>query len=83
MFPKLTALYCCGCPWIDIKNPFFNSNMKKLKCLQRFCRNNLRYWRFRRWIRCKEFAEWFYSPKQWGGKIAKKIIRNEINNDSN
>jgi len=72
---ELIDFYCAGCIWIEKQNPSFNFNMEKLKRLQRFCRNNLKYWRFRRWIKSKEFAEWFYSPNQWGGKVAKLNIQ--------
>jgi len=74
VLPELYDFYCSDCPWL-IYNSSFNSNVEKLKCLQRFCRNNLKYWRFRRWIKTREFAEWFYSPKQWGGRSGKREMK--------
>uniref|UniRef100_A0A6C0ELL1 Uncharacterized protein n=1 Tax=viral metagenome TaxID=1070528 RepID=A0A6C0ELL1_9ZZZZ len=66
-----------GSTWIRYDDSF-NSNMRKLIYLQSFCRNNLRYWRFKRWLRSKEFAEWFYSPNQWGGKACKLQIKKSL-----
>jgi len=66
--PNISFLNRNGCAWLE------NDNIEKLKRLQRFCRNNLGYWRFRRWIKTKEFAEWFYDPEQWGGRASKRNI---------
>jgi len=79
-FSTLHEFHSWNCPWIKNRNSSFESNVEKLKYLQRFCRNNLRYWIFRRWIKTREFAEWFYSPNQIGGRIAKNCLRKTIEN---
>jgi len=47
---------------------------KEIKILQKFCKSNQKYWKFKRWIKSKEFAEWFYAPENIGGKIGKRNI---------
>jgi len=71
---------CRGCTWLEEENKNFDDNIEKLKRLQRFCRNNLKYWRFKRWVNSREFAEWFYDPEQWGGRASKRNIEKFFSN---
>jgi len=47
---------------------------QKIKYLQNFCRRNLKYFRFKRWIKTREFIEWIYSPENIGGKVSIKSL---------
>ena len=50
-------------------------NIDKIIVLQRFARKNFKYFVFRRWIKSKEFNEWFYHPDNIGGKNAKRRLQ--------
>ena len=65
------------CPWIK-SNEEYKENIRKLVILQKFVKSNLTYWRFKRWIETKHFAEWFYSPQELGGRNAKIQLKKEI-----
>ena len=58
-------------------------NMKKIKYLQSFCKRNNQFFRFRRWIRSREFNEWFYAPNGIGGKMHMRRAVNELNREWN
>ena len=51
-----------------------DENIRKLTTLQRFVKKNLRGWIFSRWIKSREFVEWFYDPKNIGGLMAKREL---------
>jgi hypothetical protein len=73
-------------PRINIYNNqrILNQNYEKMKFLQRWIRKSIMYWRFRRWIRSREFNEWFYHPKGIGGRMHAKVIlqiHSEISRD--
>jgi len=72
---------CYGCPWLK-HDPLYEKNIKNLRHLQCFCRKNVTFWRFKRWIKSRGFAEWFYGPNQWGGRAIKRSIAREIENNS-
>lgn len=63
-------------PRIDISNngPFIRRNNALLIRLQRWCKKNQQYWRFSRWIRSREFNEWFYAPGGIGGRMHIKCV---------
>jgi hypothetical protein len=44
-------------------------NIEKIKVLQSFCRRNYKYFKFNKYIKSKEFNEWFYHPNNIGGKM--------------
>lgn len=56
-------------------------NMKKIKYLQSFCKRNNQFFRFRSWIRSREFNEWFYAPNGIGGKMHMRHSVNELNRE--
>ena len=53
----------------------YENNIDKIIVLQRFARRNFKYFVFKRWIKSKEFNEWFYHPDNIGGKNAKRRLR--------
>jgi hypothetical protein len=67
----LEVLDCSGCEWVN-QNPKYNENIRKLITLQMFCRKNIPYFRFKKWINTREFSEWFYHPDNLGGSKHKK-----------
>lgn len=52
--------------------------IEKIKTVQRFCKRYVKYRLFMRWIKSREFAEFFYDPNNIGGKISKRIIEKEV-----
>jgi len=54
--------------------------MNKLITLQRRVRQILKYHRFVRFIKSKEFNEWFYAPEGIGGKNHKLRLEKFCNN---
>ena len=66
--PGLEVLGCCGCPWL-VQNPY-NKIPQGLK-LQRWIKNNFKYFVFRRWISSQEGREFLYHPDNIGGRIEK------------
>jgi hypothetical protein len=68
--------YYYDCPWINNNK---TRNIQKLITLQRFVKKNLKYWRFSRWIKSREFNEWIYHPDNIGGKMAKREIEKMFN----
>ena len=54
--------------------------MNKVIIIQRRFRQVLKYFRFVRFIKSREFNEWFYAPDGIGGKmnkiISEKFVRN-------
>ena len=78
---SLQTLNCWGCTWLiqGVGDFQFSRNVKNLVALQRWTRQHLRYWRFRRWFRSEAFARWFYSPEQAGGRISKRQLEHSIN----
>ncbi len=74
-FPNnMNLLKISECKWLEYHNLNFNYNILKLKIIQKFCRNNFKYFLFNRYTKSKEFIEWIYSPKRIGGKIEKRNI---------
>jgi hypothetical protein len=69
----LKYLWCKGCEWVN-QNPKYNENIRKLIILQMFCRKNISYFRFNKWIRTRYFSEWFYYPDNMGEYKHKKNI---------
>ena len=69
---------CDGCVWSE-NNNYFSTSIRKLKIIQRFVRANKKRKIFKKWIKSEEFAKWFYSPEQLGGRISKLAITNSIN----
>ena len=63
-------------PWISESK---TRNIQKLITLQHFVKNNIKYWRFSRWIKSREFNEWIYHPDNIGGKMAKREIEKMFN----
>lgn len=64
------------CPFLNhSKNPDFNSNIIKLKRIQKYIKKNISYRIFKQWIKSKSFAEWFYHPDNFGGKYNKRMLK--------
>ena len=63
----LKYLSCYGCPWIPYQNDDFKDNIKKLIILQRWFKKYFKIKVAQRYIKTKEFNEWFYSPNNFGG----------------
>jgi hypothetical protein len=56
--PRATILRASHCTWLDKKNQAAFVQVKtKL----------MRYFYFKRWIKTREFQEWFYHPDNFGG----------------
>jgi hypothetical protein len=73
--PNIATIWCFECPWLNhSQNPDYENNIKKLLLLQRFYKKNFKYFVFKRWIKSKEFKEWFYSPENVGGRKHKRIM---------
>jgi len=65
------------CPWLNYTqkgNNYFMNNLSKLKILQAWYRKNIKFWRFKIWIKSKDGLEWLYNPDNIGGKIVKRNI---------
>jgi hypothetical protein len=61
--------------WLDIEyNKNFADGLQSIINLQRWARKNMRYLNFKKWIRSKEFAQWFYASDQLGGRLSKAQI---------
>jgi hypothetical protein len=71
----LKYINCDCCEWV-CQNPDYNENIRKLIILQMFCRKNIPYFRFKKWINTREFSEWFYHPDNMGGYKHKKNMSN-------
>ena len=64
--------YWC-CRWLNHKkNTNYCNNINKLKTIQRWWLKNKKYRNFIKYIKSKEFNEWFYHPNGIGGKIYKR-----------
>jgi len=59
-----------GCKWL------YNDDerIEKLTLIQRRIRQVVKYYRFVRFIKSREFNEWFYAPEGIGGKMNKVIL---------
>jgi len=68
--------YCnmSGCSWLHK-----NDGIIKLILIQRRIRQVLKYYRFARFIKSREFNEWFYAPEGIGGKMNKVILEKFVN----
>ena len=66
-------------PWLpNIFNIDLPTNVEKLVTLQRLFKRWLPFLRLRRFIKSREFAEWYYHPKNRGGIVSKRIIESSI-----
>ena len=65
--PNIKELNCSSCPWIPYQNDDFKDNIKKLIILQRWFKKYFKIKVAQRYIKTKEFNEWFYSPNNFGG----------------
>jgi uncharacterized paraquat-inducible protein A len=63
----LKELYCRGCYWLNVRNLNYASNISKLIVLQRFVKKYFKLWVCKRYIKSREFKEWFYHPDNFGG----------------
>jgi len=72
----LPSIYCNNCPWLDIDSECMN----KLIVIQRRIRQVIKYNQFIRFIKSREFNEWFYAPGGIGGKMNKIILEKFIDN---
>ena len=61
---RLEVLDYSKCPWLYVKP----ERIDKLIVIQRRIRQLIKYFRFVRFIKSKEFNEWFYAPDGIGGK---------------
>ena len=67
-----------NCPWLSTSQDF-ETKLRKVRNLQRFCRKNFPYFVFKRWIETREFAEWFYSPENLGGRVDRRRFLRTVN----
>ena len=65
-----------GCKWLIVQPEIIN----KLIVIQRRVRQMVKYFRFIRFIKSREFNEWFYAPEGIGGKMNKIRLENFVNN---
>ena len=75
-------LDCLRCPWVPYKNHKFEYNIKRLIILQRWFKKYFKIKVAQRYIKTKEFNEWFYSPNNFGGYKHKlrmtKFLKNNL-----
>lgn len=65
------------CPWLKETGYLdYNKNIVSLVTLQKFCRKNLKFFRFKRWLKSHDFVSWFYAPENFGGYKTK--LRMEV-----
>ena len=65
--PNLNKLDCYSCKWLNVTL----KNLNNLILIQRRFHQMLKYFRFVRFIKSREFNEWFYAPDGIGGKYHK------------
>ena len=71
-FPRLKKLSCSGCPWLS-QNPH-NEISHGLK-LQKWIKNNFKFFVFQHWINSQEGKEFLYHPEHIGGRIEKSKMK--------
>jgi len=74
--PKLIELNYSGCRWLNIESEITN----RLIVIQRRFRQLIKYYRFVRFIKSREFNEWFYAPEGIGGKNHKIRLEKFVSN---
>ena len=65
-------LYCTNCPFLP-QNP--NNKISQGLKLQRWIKNNFRYFVFLKWINSQEGKEFLYHPGNIGGRIEKSKMK--------
>ena len=72
LLKEINYLNCYGCRWLNhIQNEEYNNNIIKLKIIQKYYKNR-KARNFIKYIKTKEFNEWFYHPEGIGGKMCKR-----------
>ena len=71
----LELLYCFNCPWLPQNRS--NKISQGLK-LQKWIKNNFRFFVFRHWINSNEGKEFLYHPYHIGGRIEKEKMRKTL-----
>lgn len=69
--PNVKGINCSGCLWLDYENKYYKKNISSLIVLQKYIKRLVRYRRFTRFIKSREFNEWFYAPDGIGGRTHK------------
>jgi hypothetical protein len=69
---RLEWTICSGCPWLPHNAAKFPTHLPSALLVQRRWRSSLR--RFLKLTRSRAFCEHFYSPKQMGGRWAKREL---------
>lgn len=75
---KSLKILCLNCPWLYNQNEKFNGRIQKLIILQRISKRIIKRKRFVKYIKTREFNEWFYAPNGIGGKTHKKNMLNYL-----
>ena len=84
-FPEpdtLISLAYSVTPWLDA-NHNKQSNIDKLIIIQKLFRKWLPFRRLRKFVKSREFVEWYYHPDNKGGIVSKKMIVNTMSDISN